>query len=53
MLLKNAGEVKSDTFDAIFKFDADELQCKAACDCFRFDEALQTDVSACINAELA
>ena len=52
MLLRDASQVKSNTFDAIFKFDIDKQKCRAASDLFRNDEQLQGEVRDRMNAEL-
>ena len=44
--------MKADTFDAIFKFDLDELKRKATCERFHNDENLQTEVCERMNQEL-
>ncbi len=50
--MRDAAQVKTDTFDSIFKFDLDELRRKAACDSIRDDETLQADVSELMNDQL-
>ena len=52
MLMRDAAQVKKDTFDDIFRFDVDELKRKAACDVFRNDENLQQKVSERMKQEL-
>ena len=52
MLMRDAAQVKSDTFDSIFKFDLDDLRRKAACDSIRDDQTLQADVSERMNNHL-
>ena len=52
MLLREAGKVKADIFDEIFKFDLDELKRKAACDVLRNDEWLQAEVGERVKEEL-
>ena len=44
--------MKADTFDAIFKFDTEELKRKAASDLFRNNEELQQEVRAKMTVEL-
>ena len=53
MLLRDASQVKADTFDAIFKFDIEELKRKAACNRFHNDELLQQEVRTRMNQELS
>ena len=50
--MRDAAQVKPDTFDSIFKFDLDELRRKAACDSIRDNETLQADVSERMNEHL-
>lgn len=52
MLLRDASQVNSNTFDAIFKFDIDKQKCRAASDLFRNNEQLQGEVRDRMNAEL-
>ena len=52
MLLRDSSQIKADTFDAIFKFDTQDLKRKAACDLFRHNEALQEEVRAKMAIEL-
>ena len=52
MLLRDSSQVKADTFDAIFKFDKEELKRKAAADIFRHSDELQSEVRAKMNLEL-
>ena len=52
MLLRDSSQVKADTFDAIFKFDTQDLKRKAACDLLRHNEALQEEVRAKMAIEL-
>ena len=40
ILLRDASQVKADTFDSIFKFDQEDLKRKAACDLFKNDDTL-------------
>ena len=52
MLRRDASQIKPDTFDAIFKFDEDQLRRKAACDALKYDDLLQSQVSERMSKEL-
>ena len=52
MLLRDSSQIKQDTFDAIFKFDTEELSRKAACDLFRYNEGVQDEVRERMALEL-
>ncbi len=52
MLRRDASEIKPDTFDAIFKFDQDQLRRKAACDSLKYDDLLQRQIGERMNREL-
>ena len=55
MLIRESSQIKADTFDDIFKFDASvggELRSKAACDKIRHCESVQETVCTRMNEDL-